>query len=250
MDAYPYNHVGPDSSLTTDGLHRQGFPACWGMCCSALATWRSPTTTVVVSLSSRLGVARSVLTSCSTPSSRAGWLGPCQPPDVTWVTRWRWSHTKRSRCFVSSTFRPPSTLPLPCSPSGTRMIRLSRGAWKPPVIWVFIDDILVYSKNEEEHEQHLQIILQWLHDHQLYAKFSKCTFWLKKVPFLGYVISAEGIPVDKSKVQEVLEWKSPRSVMQICGFLGLAGYYRRFILIFSKIVKPMTKLLEKDAKFK
>jgi hypothetical protein len=72
---------------------------------------------------------------------------------------------------------------------------------------VFIDDILVYSKNEEEHEQHLRIILQWLRDHQLYAKFNKCAFCLKEVPFLGHVISAKGIAVDPSKVQEVLGWK-------------------------------------------
>jgi hypothetical protein len=109
---------------------------------------------------------------------------------------------------------------------------------------------LVYSKNEEEHEQHLQIILQWLCGHQLYAKFSKCAFWLKEVTFLGHVISAEGIAVDLSKVQEVLQWKSPKSVTQISSFLGLVGYYRRFNPNFSKIVKPMIKLLEKDAKFK
>jgi hypothetical protein len=115
---------------------------------------------------------------------------------------------------------------------------------------VFIDDILVYSKNEEEYEQHLRIILQWLRGHQLYAKFSKCAFWPKKVPFLGHVISAEGIEVDPSKVQEVLDWKSSRSVTQICSFLELVRYYRRFISNFSKIAKPMTKLLEKDAKFK
>jgi hypothetical protein len=117
-------------------------------------------------------------------------------------------------------------------------------------VMVFIDDILIYSKNEEEHEQHLHTILQGLHDHQLYAKFNKCAFWLKEAHFLGHVISAEGIVVDTSKVPEVLDWKSSRSVTQICGFLGLAGYYHRFILNFSKITKPMTKLLEKDVKFK
>jgi hypothetical protein len=115
---------------------------------------------------------------------------------------------------------------------------------------VFINDILIYSKSEEEHERHLRIILQWLQDHQLYAKFSKCAFWLKEVPFLGYIISAEGIAVDPSKVQEVFDWKSPRSVTHIHSFLGLVGYYRRFILNFSKIAKLMTKLLEKEAKFK
>jgi hypothetical protein len=91
---------------------------------------------------------------------------------------------------------------------------------------VFIDNILFYSKNKEEHEKHLCIILQRLRDHQLYAMFSKCAFWLKEVPFLGHVISGEGIAVDPSKVQEVLDWKSSRSVMQIRNFLRLAGYYR------------------------
>jgi hypothetical protein len=114
---------------------------------------------------------------------------------------------------------------------------------------VFIDDILIYSKNEAEHEQHLQIVLQRLCDHQLYAKFRKCAFWLKEVSFLGHIISAEGIAVDPSKVQEVLDWKSLRSITQICSFLRLTGYYRRFIPNFSKITNPMTRLLEKEAKF-
>jgi hypothetical protein len=108
---------------------------------------------------------------------------------------------------------------------------------------VFIDNILIYSKNEE-HEKHLRIILQRLMEHQLYGRFSKCVFWLKEVPFLGHVISAKGIAVDPSKVQEVHDWKSPKSVTQIRSFLKLAEYYHRFIPNFSKIAKPMTKLLE------
>jgi hypothetical protein len=115
---------------------------------------------------------------------------------------------------------------------------------------VFIDNILIYSKSEEEHAHHLWVILQWLRDHQLYGKFNKCTFWLKEVPFLGHIISVEGIAVDPSKVQEVLDSKSPKSATQIRSFLGVAGYYRWFIPNFSKIAKPMTQLLEKDAKFK
>jgi len=114
---------------------------------------------------------------------------------------------------------------------------------------VFIDDILVYSKNEEDHAKHLRIVLQRLRDHQLYAKFSKCEFWLDKVKFLGHTISSEGIAVDPSKVQEVMDWKPPTSVHQIRSFLGLAGYYRRFIPDFSKIAKPMTELLKKGIKF-
>src|SRR5438132_1790391 len=114
---------------------------------------------------------------------------------------------------------------------------------------IFIDDILVYSKNEEEHAKHLRIVLDRLQEHQLYAKFSKCQFWLKEVSFLDHILSEKGVAVDPSKVQEVLEWKSRTSVTEIRSFLGLAGYYRRFIQDFSKIAKPMTKLLQKEAKF-
>jgi hypothetical protein len=92
-------------------------------------------------------------------------------------------------------------------------------------VMVFIDGILIYSKNEKEHVQHLQVILQQLRDHQLYAKFTKCAFWLKEAPFLGHVISVKGIALDPSKVQEVLDWKPLKLVTQICSFLGLAGYY-------------------------
>jgi hypothetical protein len=90
---------------------------------------------------------------------------------------------------------------------------------------VFIDDILGYSRNEEEHEGHLRLVLQKLRDHKSYAKLSKCEFWLKQVAFLGHVISKGGIYVDPSKVQDVLSWKAPRSVSDIQSFLGLAGYY-------------------------
>jgi hypothetical protein len=116
-------------------------------------------------------------------------------------------------------------------------------------IVVFINDILIYSKNPEDHANHLHIVLQRLRDHHLYAKFSKCEFWLDTVKFLGHTISSDGISVDPSKVQEVLDWKPPTLVHQIRSFLGLASYYRRFILDFSKIAKPMTERLKKGVKF-
>jgi hypothetical protein len=114
---------------------------------------------------------------------------------------------------------------------------------------VFIDDILIYCKSEKEHAKHLRVVLHRLRDHKLYAKFSKCEFWLKSVKFLGHTISHDGISVDPSKVQEVMDCKPPKSVHQIRSFLGLAGYYRRFIPDFSRITKPMTKLLKKGVKF-
>ncbi|WVZ71943.1 LOW QUALITY PROTEIN: hypothetical protein U9M48_020471 [Paspalum notatum var. saurae] len=113
---------------------------------------------------------------------------------------------------------------------------------------VFIDDILIYSKNEKEHEEHLRIVLARLREHKLYAKFSKCAFWLKEVGFLGHVLSEKGVAVDPSK--RLSRTGSGReSVTGIRSFLGLAGYYRRFIKDFSKIVKPMTSLTKKNVKF-
>jgi hypothetical protein len=117
-------------------------------------------------------------------------------------------------------------------------------------VMVFIDDMLVYSRSEEEHEEHLRLVLQKLRDHRLYAKLSKCEFWLNQVAFLGHIISKGGIFVDPSKIQDVLSWNAPMSVGDIWSFLVLARYYRRFIEGFWKIAKPMTKLLEKDKKFK
>jgi hypothetical protein len=114
---------------------------------------------------------------------------------------------------------------------------------------VFIDDILVYSKNEDEHTEHLHIVLQRLCDHRLYAKLSKCDFWLREIKFLCHTISQDGISVDPEKVQEVMNWKPPTTVRQIWSFLGLSGYYRRFIPDFSRIAKPMTELLKKGVKY-
>jgi hypothetical protein len=115
---------------------------------------------------------------------------------------------------------------------------------------VFIDDILIFSKNEEEHDEHLHLVLQKLRENQLYAKLNKCEFWLKEVSFLGHIISEGGISIDPSKVKDVLSWNTPQNVSDIRSFLGLAGYYRRFIEGFSKISKPMTELLAKGNTFK
>ena len=108
---------------------------------------------------------------------------------------------------------------------------------------VFIDDILIYLENEVDHAEHLRIVLSRLREHMLYAKFSKCEFWLSKVPFLGHILSKDGISIDPYKVQEVMDWKASTSVHEVQSFLGLAGYYSRFIPDFSKIAKPMTRLL-------
>ena len=112
---------------------------------------------------------------------------------------------------------------------------------------VFMDDILIYSLSEEEHEDHLRIVLQLLRDHRLYAKFSKCEFWLIEVRFLGHVVSALGMSVDPEKVEAVISWERP--VFEIYSFLGLVGYYRRFIEDFSRLVAPMTRLTRKEVKF-
>ncbi|GKC90304.1 putative reverse transcriptase domain-containing protein [Tanacetum coccineum] len=114
---------------------------------------------------------------------------------------------------------------------------------------VFIDDILIYSKNEKEHEEHLKAILELLKKEQLYAKFSKCEFWIPKVQFLGHVIDSRGIHVDPAKIESIKDWASPKTPTEIRQFLGLAGYYRRFIEGFSKIAKSMTKLTQKGIKF-
>ncbi|GKE91532.1 putative nucleotidyltransferase, ribonuclease H, partial [Tanacetum coccineum] len=107
---------------------------------------------------------------------------------------------------------------------------------------VFIDDILIYSKTQEEHVEHLRLVLGLLNKEKVYAKFSKCEFWLREVKFLGHVINGNGIHVDPSKIEAVKNWKAPRTLIEVLSFLGLAGYYRRFIENFSKIAKSLTIL--------
>ena len=114
---------------------------------------------------------------------------------------------------------------------------------------VFMDDILIYSQSEREHEDHLRIVLQLLRDHQLYAKFSKCKFWLTEVRFLRHVVSASGVSVDPEKVEAMMSWERPKSVFEIRSFLELAGYYKRFIEDFSRLAAPMTRFTRNEVKF-
>ncbi|KAL4026723.1 hypothetical protein IC575_015162 [Cucumis melo] len=114
---------------------------------------------------------------------------------------------------------------------------------------VFIDDILIYSKTEAEHEEHLHQVLETLRANKLYAKFSKCEFWLRKVTFLGHVVSSEGVSVDPAKIEVVTNWPRPSTVSEIRSFLSLASYYRRFVEDFSRIASPLTQLTRKGTPF-
>ena len=114
---------------------------------------------------------------------------------------------------------------------------------------VFIDDILVYSGSSEEYSEHLRIVLHTLRERQLYAKLSTCQFWLDRVAFLGHVTSVERVSVDPKKIEAVVNWKPPKNVSEVRSFLGLAGYYRKFVEGFSTIAAPLTKLTRKDVKY-
>ncbi|GKE11747.1 putative reverse transcriptase domain-containing protein [Tanacetum coccineum] len=116
-------------------------------------------------------------------------------------------------------------------------------------IIVFIDDILIYSKTKEDHENHLRLMLELLRKEKLYAKFSKCEFWLQEVHFLRHLVNHKGIRMDPSKIDAVKSWKAPTTPSKVRSFLGLAGYYRRFIKNFCKIAKPLTSLTQKNQKY-
>nr|GEY17718.1 putative reverse transcriptase domain-containing protein [Tanacetum cinerariifolium] len=139
-------------------------------------------------------------------------------------------------------------MPFGLTNASTVFMDLMKRVCKPCLdkfIIVFIDDIMNYSKSKEEHEEHLKLILELLKKEELYAKFLKYDFWLSKVQFLSHVIDSEGVHVDPAKIESIKDWASPKSLTEIFQFLGLVGYYRRFIEGFSKIVRPMTKLTQK-----
>ena len=114
---------------------------------------------------------------------------------------------------------------------------------------VFIDDILIYSLTAEKHAEHLRITLEILRKEKMYAKFSKCEYWLKEVQFLGHVVSNEGIKADLANIAAVLDWERPKTPIEVRSFMGLAGYYRRFVKDFSNIATPLTKLTRNNEKF-
>lgn len=117
-------------------------------------------------------------------------------------------------------------------------------------VLIFIDDILIYSRNIKEHEEHLRIVLQTLREHQLYGKFSKCDFYKEQIQYLGHIITKEGIVVDPEKIKTIMEWPTPKDVADIRYFMGLAGYYRQFVEGFSRIAYPITSLQKKGKVFK
>jgi hypothetical protein len=114
---------------------------------------------------------------------------------------------------------------------------------------VFLDDIMVYSKWEEDHEKHLRMVLQVLRENQLYSKLRKCLFYQKKIHYLGNIISKEGIIVDPKNIEAIREWSVPKNVIEFRSFMGLDGYYRRFISGFSRIAHPITSLQRKEKTF-
>ncbi|XP_040987648.1 uncharacterized mitochondrial protein AtMg00860-like [Juglans microcarpa x Juglans regia] len=136
--------------------------------------------------------------------------------------------------------------------SQTAFVDIMNRVFKPFLdmfVVVFIDDILVYSKNVENHGNHLRRVLGKLKEHKLFAKLHKCEFWLEEVKFLGHVISSEGVTVDSSKIEAIMDWQHPTMVHEVRSFLGLAGYYKRFVEGFSRLSSSLTMLTRKHSNF-
>ena len=143
-------------------------------------------------------------------------------------------------------------MPFGLTNAPTAFMDLMNRVFRPYVdqfVVVFLDDILIYSKDRESHETHFRVVLETLRQEQLYVKLSECEFWLNEVSFLGHVVSKEGIRVDPKKIEVVVEWKPPRNVTEVRSFLGLTGYYKRFVKGFSMTAAPMTRLLQKNVKY-
>ncbi|XP_058775364.1 uncharacterized protein LOC131649629 [Vicia villosa] len=132
---------------------------------------------------------------------------------------------------------------------GTAPVSIAPYRMSPAELRELKNDILIYSRTMEEHMEHLRIVLSVLREKQLFAKFSKCEFWMSEVKFLGHVISGGGVAVDPSKVEAVVNWERPKNATEVRSFLGLVGYYRRFIMGFSKLALPLTRLTRKEVSF-
>ncbi|KAF8044781.1 hypothetical protein N665_6845s0001 [Sinapis alba] len=131
----------------------------------------------------------------------------------------------------------------------TRVYELSKDEDKAGPFQAITNDILVYSKSKEDHERHLRAVLGQLREQQLFSKLSKCSFWQKSVGFLGHIISDQGVSVDPEKIKAIQEWPRPKTATEVKSFLGLAGYYRKFVKGFDSLAQPMTQLTGKDVKF-